>query len=472
MKAYNGQQRSGRTIEIDLPPGNYIPTFTRLGREPQDRAEVSAQVFAPTEPVSERRLDRRRSLLGLGLLGACAAAAIFFSPRTPTLSGRPILRVEISSADASDGRAAALRSVFEEAVLEQETVMLLDANTSTPVSPRIAVARSSYTLQIILQSEAIRWRLARPDSGEVAASGEEGLRGGAPAELAQLGRKTAIAVAGVGGPIQTSELAIWSADDLGYICVLRAEMAMASRSTSALGSSARCLERTLERREESADAHAALATTYMFLNRLSGDAPQQQSMLAHANRAVELAPTSARAALSQMSAYYQANRTEEAVSAARRAIALGAANPETLGKASLVIYLSGRWEEGTKVAERATSSAGVYKPVGASLVRMLEAYRTGDFRAAVRRVDEAARPDPVATLVKLAALRRLEAEDELKSAVAKARSQYPDFDKMLLSVANSGRYEKSLASSLGTPLTEIADQLLRTETAPAQQSSH
>ncbi|WP_312366146.1 hypothetical protein [Ensifer sp.] len=424
-------------LRIELAKGNYVPTFLKIGHPP-DLSQFAADLTqVPSEHVRKARIDLAIArpkhtapcLIALAVAGVAALAGALYLcavervPWQPTLSVKPTITVDIRADSA----------VGEEDQRKIETYLVHALSRFSPVralarSPAIGVDTQSvigwvgsqtplklqgsheYRISVkytadVKKSQAA-WQVVDAQSNEVLRTGiseahSDDDNGQAVQEklLARLARS----LAGEEGVIVSLEAARQlMSPTIGVGCVHLADVALARIDSEGLTTAKTCLEQSLTYRDD-ADVVASLAMV-LAATRGPGASPAVVARAVRlADKAVALAPTSSRSYVARMHARFIAGDRETAYLSGRRAAALNPLDDAIPARLGLLLFVSGHYSEGVRLAHAAKAISG-YLHHDAALTLALEDYRNGKYREALEGAGQLANPaDTAVNLLRAAA---------------------------------------------------------------------
>ena len=298
-------------IRIDLPKGHYVPVFSRVSPDIEDKGPSVEE--APGSSVRRAAGDSRLNptartrwfSIAAGMVGGAVLGVLLFTPSLPgrgngaTVSDKPQVTIEMRlSGGHADDDALAVRDALMVALSGFRTLRVsapdaITASTGVGVDDGTggAPATAQRRYRVLLKYSADRqgsvlwWQVIDEASGEALRSGTERLDSWkAEPPTQDVAAQLAVRLASSRGVINMLETAReLDRPTLGNGCVLRAVTAIESKQKEALGQARDCLQRTLAIRRNDADAHAALAAVLLRLD--PTDAPTELTDLAVANAA-------------------------------------------------------------------------------------------------------------------------------------------------------------------------------------------
>ena len=154
-----------------------------------------------------------------------------------------------------------------------------------------------------------------------------------------------------------------------------------------------------------------------------------------------------------MSAQFRIGNIDAAILAGRRALDLNPNNTMTTGKLARILFVTGRWEEGSELARTARRLGDDSRDAETTLA--FDAYRRGAFDETLRLLNQIDRPDCYCLqTLKVATLAQLGRFDEANAAIAVLRSQRPQFESSLRADLDRRRFAPDLVSLLEAGLAK------------------
>jgi tetratricopeptide (TPR) repeat protein len=461
------------TVRLHLPKGGYIPVFYRVfnavnfaGEE--DPIVGSLDMPTPVKNVPGRHLPSHiRMIAVVTILAAVGmSVAVWWSAHLPLLTSKPLVTIRMQPVEARfSSEAQATEDYLLVALSKFRTLRIAKPNVLPAGSGAADVSldsagAGSYSIALKYYAEAsersVWWQVVDADSGEVLQTGVERVATEGVNEQT-VKERLVIALAqrfatsrGVISALETHDEA--SRSHLGNACVLRAEHALDGMGTDRLAGALDCLTRTLRVRPEDPDVKATLSRSLIAseLGHLSPATLEQA--LGLANAAVSVAPESDRASLSLMFAQYFSGRTEAAINAGNRALALNPFDPEVSAKFSMVLFMSGYFERAVALASAASTSATAV-PRDADLVLALEAYRTGDYVKASLRAEQMPGNDFLTAALRAAALGQIGSPDAVR-ALAALKVTTPDLAAAFSAKMTSRRFDPAVTALIAAGLVK------------------
>ena len=396
-------------IRIDIPKGGYVPIFT-WNDAPRERDEDEQQEdVAPRRAAVWRRhgwpiLAVFAALLcaGLGyyagvLTGTSTDRSIGVSPDEPTLVVAPF-------ADLGDGAQAALYAagLTEElltALPRFKEITVFGRETSKALSPGVAASQvreglgAHYLLAggVRVGGDKLRVtaRLVDTSDGSIlwAQTYDEQLNAHELFAIqSDVASKVATAIAQPYGVIAKSLAANPPPDDLGvHDCMLRFYAYREELNPEAHLIARNCLQNAVARFPAYATAWSMLSIIQLDEGRFefnpqSDQAPAMERALGSARRAVSLEPDNTRALQALMTALFFNNGAKEAFEVGEKALIANPNDTEFLGELGTRVALSGQWERGADLLDRAIrlnpGGAGYYFGTRALIACMLQDHET------------------------------------------------------------------------------------------------
>ncbi len=467
---YESRAEEG-SVRIELPRGRYIPVFTKAPPQGEivDDCDVADEPnIVPTLSRWRSTVVNRRLILAASIASVAVGFIAYASVRAPLFSEKPTVAIEMKLAgDETDSEAGLIRDYLMTALSQFQTLKLAagemrSTGARSAASLFNAPRQTTNPYNVVLKyhpaedERSVWWQVADPVSGEALRSGvERVLPDGRPQielrrELVSL---LATRFAGLRGVINSIELSRELAvPSLGNGCVLRSAVAVEQRDANQIDAAKACLNATLKSAPNDPDANAELAIVL-----LGSEAPETVNettarALALANKAVILAPMSDRAGYAQMLAQFRNGQIEAAFISGYRAMALNPNNsviPATLGA---MFFANGNWAEGVNLATKAgTIENGPHDD--AELTLALDAYRRGEFTAALLRVQRLGHSgNYVADVLELAASGQLGNAPNVKEATDRLNAYRDHFWTSFQVDMTARHYAPELIDTLGTGL--------------------
>ncbi|MFW8645432.1 tetratricopeptide repeat protein [Rhizobium beringeri] len=362
LQKYYAQITDEPGARLDIPRGRYVPVFVERDQPPcpdedGELQDVGQPAEEPTQAASrpDGRKWRHAIVGGAALFAAALIGGLAYEAASPTLpdTQKPFVALSIN---ASQNDKAAGEAVMEDLAvsLARFGTVRLKSGASGSRVPRDAMEQSLYEINMrYAENESLVslwWQVSDAASGEAVWTDEErrtvaaGMREEAMRDLVFSVSRRLARPAGIINAIELRRNL--PASTIGNVCVLRGEFAVEQRDAAGLKAARSCLAATIAADPTDADAMATLARVYVWIGRATGDDSYFGRGLELANRAATLSPSSPRAALAQLGVQYQLGQNEISIAAGRRGVALNPENADLLAKLSMVVFLTGHWDEG------------------------------------------------------------------------------------------------------------------------------
>ncbi len=423
-------------LRIDLEKGNYIPLFWSRDCSQPSVETTSASINRVTHTLKNREVaaaiakaKRRRFAVGIGGTAAMAGA-LYLSVADrfqwqPVLSAKPTIVVDVSAASGAAGEVQRKAGDYLVQALSQfsgvrtlaqmpTTKVAAESTTDGPASGSMARQEEStgYKLSVAyradVEEQQVSWQVVDAQSKELlgagttkAGSGIGNERGVQEKLMARLARS----LAGEEGVIVSLEAARQlMKPSIGYGCVLLADIGLARVDPEGLASARNCLERSVTYQAAATypDVLASLAMVLVATGEASSSPTVAARAVRLADKAVALAPKSSKSYVAQMQARFLSGDTEAAFLSGRRAAALNPLDDAVAARLGLLLFVSGRYSEGVRLA-RVAEAACEYLHHDAALTLALEDYRNGKYNEALARAQQLANPADTAVNILRAA---------------------------------------------------------------------
>ncbi|MGY5809204.1 hypothetical protein ACXHXG_15995 [Rhizobium sp. LEGMi198b] len=475
LSQYYEAYGSPRGIMIDLPKGRYVTIFSasslpeyEIGGEAAEAETARRELEEYIGPLRTSR-SKRSPVAGwqawaaiAAVLGMGTALMWGMSEIAPAITVRPAVSVEMVAADAAwSGEANATREMLLTALTQFRTLTVTEALPSDRL--QFAAHRSSdanaYRIEMKYYGDgndrSIWWQIANLATGEVLRSGveREDTAGKSPAAVSMnLAASLARRFASSDSVINNAETYGSAAGSLGNACVLRAERALEDRDSAVIARSMDCLERTIAKSPDDADAGATLARALLT----GEEGVIDQATLARsyklANRSVSLAPRSDRAQVALMMTQFAAGWNTAAIDTGNRAMSLNPNNPDVGATLATVLFASGYFDAGVSLARDAGRNVDTV-PGDAVIVLALDAYRRSDWSEASLLAEQVHRGDYVLKVLRIAALAQL-GSSQAAPRLAAMQNQDPDFIRLFHQRMEQRHYHPSITAKLKDGLTK------------------
>ncbi|MBY5794873.1 tetratricopeptide repeat protein [Rhizobium leguminosarum] len=469
LQKYYGQIADEPGARLDIPRGRYVPVFVERDYPPfpEDEDEfqdVDGASDEPTQTASppDGRKRRYAILGGTTLAAVTLVGSLAYLAAGPTHldTQKPFVALSMNASPQDKAGGEAVMEDLAVSLARFGTVRLKSGASGSRV-PRDAVEQSLYDIDLRYaedeNSVSLWWQVSEAASGEAVWTDEE-RRGVAGESRDEAMRDLVFAVsrrlARPAGIINSMELRRnLPVSTTGNVCVLRGEFAVEQRDAVGLKAARSCLVATIAADPTDSDAMATLARVYVWTGRATGDDSYFGRGLELANRAATLSPSSPRAALAQLGVQYQLGQNEISIAAGRRGVALNPENADLLAKLSMVVFLTGHWDDGVHLARQAVEIAG--QPIrDASFVLILDEYRQRRYAEAVFLARQVVAPDAPTTVLKLAAIARIGDRPVTEQEIAAARLQHPDLERTVAAMFSGARYDSNLRDALRAGISE------------------
>jgi tetratricopeptide (TPR) repeat protein len=418
-------------VAIDLPLGNYVPTFRRVApADPVAAEPPSASAQEPPRGARWRRVTRPRIAAGLALmaLGAGIYAGfdlVFeFHPPTPnaalaitqsraseqaarSTAAYPVIYVGAfqPAGDAGAAQADRLRGKVRDALARFDEIAVIIGPPPAADRQRAGVTdaqASHYALTASVETGrsgqlSVALRLADLSDGRIAFArtfARTRHDDDAGAEEAIV-REVTVALAQPYGIIHARErtLRVGSAGgDPRYRCLIDSYDYWRTKDVSEHARVRDCLERATAADPSFAAGFAALAEILLQehrhgLNPRAGDEPPLERALRAARRAVEVRPGSAHAHQALMDTLFMRGEYAAALDAGEKAVTLNPYHPSVLGCYGARLIALGHVEKGARYLREAAQASPV-RPGWLEFYLFLAAYLSDDQRAAAMHASQ------------------------------------------------------------------------------------
>ncbi|MGO8050657.1 tetratricopeptide repeat protein [Rhizobium leguminosarum] len=455
---------------LDIPRGRYVPVFVEREQPPcpgDDVSDVEEDVVTAAEdatsslgPTVSRKPYAAVALASLAAIALAGGYDVFRAAMpVPLDTQKPLVSLSLNAAQKDTVAGEAAMEDLSVSLARFGTVRLKsDAMTRPGVEP---AEQTTYDVRMRYGEDAtsvsLWWQVSDAATGEAVWTDQDRRQTGTGTRddaIRALVYGVSRRIAGPVGVVNTMELRRnLPASTTGNICVLRGEFAVELRRLAALKAARPCLEATIAADPADADAMATLARVFVWTGRTTGDDSYFGRGLDLANRAATVSSASTRAALAQLTTQYQVGQNDASIAAGRRGVALNPENADLLAKLSMALFLSGHWEEGVRLAKKATDLVGQTMR-DANFVMILDAYRQEHYAEAVLLARQVPAADTPTTVLKLAAIARLGDRPMTEQEIAAARLQHPDLDRTVAAMFSGARYDSSLKAALRTGILE------------------
>lgn len=412
-EAYGGEL----PVIVQVPRGQYTVVFTRNvaasnsdGDESNEEIPEKAPQLAKRRIVSGAKFVTNTILLIAGLFATSLVAANQLN--MPAIKPKPRVDLVIDALDDRlRGEASQIRDALSTAITQYQTLNIQSYGTS--VGPETG----DYSVQMKYFEESnkknVWWQIKRARTNDVFASGivstdytgrsKPEIRDNLVADLSK-------SLAASRSPINLFELHQAELDDLGNICVLRAELVMERVTSLNLPQIRTCLKKNLVKNIDDSDSNAALAQVLLYPVRGTGDPDSILRSQELARHAVMVAPNSDRAQIAMMLSQFYSGSVDAAIDTGHRALAMNPYNPTSQGLLAWIMFANGRWEEAVGLAKSGSSIPSVAH-TSSALVMAFDAYRKGDWSNAAVLAEQVNSKGDLITALRIAALAQLNSKD-------------------------------------------------------------
>ncbi|TNM64776.1 hypothetical protein FHP24_00225 [Aliirhizobium smilacinae] len=411
---------------VSLPVGRYLAVFTRsIAVSAQGKHSVTEVTGEPLQLETKPSTVPVHRTWQIWLPYGVAATALLlmgsawvYVVRSPDLTDRPSVSLSMSSADDQHLTEADETRRYLSAALSQ--FRTLDLSASTFASAR--AAHPAYEIEMKYYADddnrTVWWQVVDRRNSDILKSGLEQVQTNGRSDISvrdELVSALAKRFAASRGVISNLEAhGDASGRSLGNACVLRGEIALAEGGRKGIAAAQPCLERTLVRQPNNADAMAILSRTLVAST--GGDLASTDFTYAAtlANRAVSVDSGSDRAYVALMMVQFYAGKTELAIAAGNRALAINPNNPDVLAKLAGVLYSAGFEQAAVSLAEDASKNIDAM-PCDAAIVLALDAYGRGDWQNASLLAEQINCSDLVVRAIRVAALAEMNSPEAGRS---------------------------------------------------------
>jgi len=356
-------------IRIEIPKGGYVPVFRRGDAWQKAAFDASARdaMQAAAAPGNRRAL-LLPGFLGMAFVTAAFALGPWFSsaPRPPSAPEVPRLLVEAFDDLSGEGKSRAIAAGLRQEVISElskfRDVGIVEAADPSR-APRYALAGA-----VDLSEEAFRLQVKfvkRADGTVLWADSYDGRTSVSDILQAQadIARNIATSLADSYGVIYQSDL-VQAADDppddwAAYSCTLAYYAYRIDLDAQARAQVRSCLQRAVADYPDYSTAWALLSQVALDDVRFQFPFDPVESeaaidaALAMARRAVRLDPRNLRALHAEVSALFFNKEFEAGHRVGEQALAINPNDSEILGGFGTHLALSGSWDEGCSLIERA-----------------------------------------------------------------------------------------------------------------------
>ncbi len=386
----------------------------------------------PTRDAEQAGSNSTLSWIGGALaltiaLAASAVANVLSSEDNEDLIKKPVIHLSIDAANREMmNEANQLRDALTTALTRFGTLTVASTSSGKSLATKEVGRRYELQMKYYRAGEApkIWWQIVESDRELVLKSGVEAVDDNSMnvnAMREQVAGRLASRLASARGIINTIEITQNPKQALGNNCLLRAENALDQVGAEALAVSGKCLEQTIARSGDEADATALLSRVMLAGKDAAQDPAIRMKALSLAKRAVSLAPNSDRTQIALMAAQFADGNVGAALLAGNRAVELNPYNTDNIAKLAFILYLGDDRDAGVALAHEVVESNAEEAPSEAMLVLALNAYRSAKYSEASLFAERITGTDFLVALLRTAALAQL----NLPSAQSRL-SQLPD----------------------------------------------
>lgn len=462
------------SVSICIPKGMYIAVFQKTqASEAPSEGERNAndlvsldKAFLPPKDAEATDGNSTWAWIGGSLaltiaLAASAVANVLWSEDNPDLIKKPIIHLSIDAADREMmNEANQLRDALTTALTRFGTLTVASTSSGKSLATKEIGRRYELQMKYYRAGEApkIWWQIVESDRELVLKSGVEAVDDNSMnvnAMREQVAGRLASRLASARGIINTIEITQNPKQALGNNCLLRAENALDQVGAEALAVSGKCLEQTIAKSGDEADATALLSRVMLAGKDAAQDPAIRMKALSLAKRAVSLAPNSDRTQLALMAAQFADGNVGAAILAGNRAVELNPYNTDNIAKLAFILYLGDDRDAGVALAREVVESNAEEPPSEAMLVLALNAYRSAQYSEASLFAERITGTDFLVAVLRTAALAQL----NVPSAQSRL-SQLPDTQSNFAAGFRNGiswwRQEQGLLQDLQADLAKAS----------------
>ncbi len=452
-------------IIVSLPVGHYLAVFTHSASDNmsmvQSRSEqdlpadvMELQAASTATPLSWATwFPATTAVTALALAGSAWA----YMAHLPDIAARPSVTLTMTAADVEHGKEADETRRYLAASLSR--FRTLEMTTRSYAAVRASMPTYDIEMKYYADDDdrSIWWQVVDGRDGGILKSGIEKVQIDGRSDMAVRDELVAILAKrfassrGIISNIEAHEDS--SAQMLGNVCVLRAEIALDDGGGKGIAASIPCLERTLVRQPNNADAMAVLSRALVASK---GGDPRttdfpRATMLA--NRAVSIDPGSDRAYVALMMAQFYTGKTDPAIAAGNRALAINPDNPDVLAKLAGVLLSAGYRKAATSLASEASEHVEAV-PRDAVIVLALDAYLRRDWSNASLFAEQINCSDFVVRAIRAASLAQMNAPDA-RASLAYLKEMMPDYQTAMRIWMERRRYSEDVIAALEAGLGKV-----------------
>lgn len=487
LAAYYAGPGRDEEVQISIPKGGYVPAFirgdratgtplqTNVAQPPTDISNDDSHLALPTAPPGTVKRNKHILLL-LALLGVVVLLAGVQYGTKAVGTFPPVLLIESNldhdpnTSDLQIGVGFSRSLAMALSRFDGLRVFDLPAGLSQSIAQeKLKASGEPHGEVYVLKSGARRegsllrlwWKLEKSETGEMIWSdvADHAVSDGMSQPVED--QAAAQVAAAIGQPLGIVAGNQIQSDHQystgGYVCVLQARAYFLAVSETLHQDVRDCLEETVMKSPDYAEAYAMLAWMYLEEARnefnvraTPEDALQDASRAAH--RAIELAPNSATAHEAMMAIYYRLGDFDAAFTAGKRAVELNPNNPELLGSLGTRLFARGQWDEGATLVRQSFERTLIVQPLD-RVTLVLDAYRKGDFNRALEEAQQLAVPKFYGQHLLLAAIYgKLGKAQDGKKAVAALLELRPDYGTQMRDDLRARHYTEPMIDMIADGL--------------------
>jgi len=473
LQRYYATEGALDPVVIDIPKGGYVASFTHRESHPEGRAARTGKPLPWTRQLSGRITHPFSLVLLVGVFAVLALGANVRSPSLEETSRPRLVVAPISALDDSAGMQPFSQGLTADLInrLSRFPHMIVVSRQATMNDPEgdtdhVAMAArisADYLLHGMIQgtsseSPRLNVELVRIANGEVVWVGEYLLpEGDADVFTSQLdiANEVARTLAGRSGNIARIELSNSeaAASRPSYVCVLNYYAYLSNRSPAGHLDVRKCLEDATARSPDYAEVWTSLANVYLDEAR-NGFNPQPEAgdalERAHAAalRGTELTPESASAQSVLAGVEYFRGNLDEFRNAARRSIEANPNDVDALGYMGHLLSVSGEWDEGQALLDKAKEMSPVHSPLWHHSSSMA-ALRAGDYETALSEAERGEIPRLFLSYMLLSAAHGyIGNPEEAAAALSRLEELRPGYSNEIESDLKARRFSEDLVVKL------------------------
>ncbi len=419
-------------MSVDIPKGKYTINFSprdtplRINGK-QFRTDIPEMPGYPV--ISDKNRSKFNSNIAVSLAAVLAAALVFanlFS--APSGTTKPVISINMQATDDRlRGEASQVRDALLTALTQFTTLSIQASNVRRDHAQTL-----NYEIDMKYyqdeDTKSVWWSIKDVGTSEILQSGIDS----ASAQTQSMAsiREALIPVlaaqfAASRSAINVTELKKSNPNDLGNVCILRAELISENMFPETIQDVRNCLELTLRNNPNDGDANAALAQALVFpINGRSDQASIERSQEL-ARRAIAISPMSDRSQTAMMLSQFYSGKVSAAIETGHKAIAINPNNPTTLGLVAWFLFTTGNWEKSLEIA-KAGGRVPSMTPTSVQLIDAFDAYRRGDWSRAANLAEQNNSGGDLLTALRIASLGQL-GSPEAKIQLNDVQSEDPEF---------------------------------------------